>query len=409
MSITPFRFVQAGDFRLHQPLYGVNTIPAHLTHLFLESAYDAAHHAFDRMLSEQVDFLVLTGDILDPDLAGPRGVIALADELTRIAESGINVYWVSQDIDVARKWPRSVALPDNVHLIARGTTGHILCARDGQPLAQLDISADRAYRSGLAGDGQGNDHELPLFTVGHSADVSELWNESQIDYIAVTGEHLSQTYRSHRPLLCCSGTHQGRCPSETGPHGVSLVNVNDDREIHCQSLETDVLRWRTERIEIVENSSRDDIEFQLYERTDQLLQQDPNRHLFLTWLLAGPGPMPSSGPLDDRETLEELSRWLCEEFRDRTPVVWAVDMQREAVDSVPQNWYEEDTIRGDFLRGIVEYQENDPSNLSLEQMIPDSCSAGRIKTLLSTTDATQRARLLNDSALLGCELLRGPQ
>ena len=44
-----------------------------ITDLFVDSAYGAARRVFEAACTEQVDFLILAGDVLDAKRTGPRG------------------------------------------------------------------------------------------------------------------------------------------------------------------------------------------------------------------------------------------------------------------------------------------------------------------------------------------------
>ena len=68
-----FRFIHAADLHLEQAPQGVAHVPDHLKDLFVDSAYTAARRVFEAACTEQVDFLVLAGDVLDARRTGPRG------------------------------------------------------------------------------------------------------------------------------------------------------------------------------------------------------------------------------------------------------------------------------------------------------------------------------------------------
>ena len=73
MSGRPFRFLQAGDLHLELPLQGLAEIPDHLRPTLIDAPFLAAEQVFETAAAEHVDFVVLTGDVLNPEHAGPRG------------------------------------------------------------------------------------------------------------------------------------------------------------------------------------------------------------------------------------------------------------------------------------------------------------------------------------------------
>ncbi len=86
MPIRPFQFVHASDLHLERPPSGVEEVPDHLKRLFIDAAYRAAEKVFDTAVTSQADFLLLVGDILDPDLAGPARLRVLV-RAVRTAET----------------------------------------------------------------------------------------------------------------------------------------------------------------------------------------------------------------------------------------------------------------------------------------------------------------------------------
>ena len=111
MSSRPFRFVHASDFHLERLPSGLAEVPDHLRELFIESAYVAAEKVFETVLSEEAEFLVLSGDILDPRQTGPRGPLFLVEQFNRLAEREIPVYWAGgRAVAKQDSWPKSRAL-----------------------------------------------------------------------------------------------------------------------------------------------------------------------------------------------------------------------------------------------------------------------------------------------------------
>ena len=80
-----FRFIHASDFHLEAPVYGLAEAPEPLREVLLEAPYRAANNVFDAALRHEVDFLVLAGDVVAPEAAGPRALIFLRDQFALLA------------------------------------------------------------------------------------------------------------------------------------------------------------------------------------------------------------------------------------------------------------------------------------------------------------------------------------
>src|SRR5688572_19005640 len=116
----PLRLVHASDFHLELPLYGLAEIPDHLRELLIEAPYSAAKQVFETALAEDVDAVLLAGDLLHVDRAGPPAIVLLLDQFARLGERKIPIYWAGGTVDTPDSWPRSVVLPENVHVFPVG-------------------------------------------------------------------------------------------------------------------------------------------------------------------------------------------------------------------------------------------------------------------------------------------------
>jgi hypothetical protein len=73
MTDGSIRFLHTSDCHLERTLQGACELPERLREWFTEAPYRATQRLFDAAISESVDFVVLAGDVLDANLAGPRG------------------------------------------------------------------------------------------------------------------------------------------------------------------------------------------------------------------------------------------------------------------------------------------------------------------------------------------------
>ena len=157
MSGELIRFLHASDFHLEQPLYGLTSVPEHLRELVLDGPYLAATRVFDNAILEHVDFVVLSGDILDPLHAGPRALAFLLEQFERLRERDIRVYWAGGQLDSPDAWPATVPLPSNVRLFQTSRLEERTHIRDEQSQATLmGISWSdrlRIHPSEFRGDG----------------------------------------------------------------------------------------------------------------------------------------------------------------------------------------------------------------------------------------------------------------
>ena len=291
MSNWPFRFVHASDFHLEQPLAGVAEVPEHLRELFLKAPYTAAARVFETALIEQAAFLILSGDILHPLYAGPRGAMFLCEQFARLAQREIAVYWVGGMVDPPDQWPTSIALPGNVHVFPRCRVDEFVHEHDGKPIARLLGTGADKQRLIRAGDFHPDSSGLPTIAIAYgSADLATLQSRD-IHYWALGGRHDRATPAGTPHVIHYCGSPQGRRPEESGVHGCTLVQVNEKQQFRTSLVPTDAVRWLGERILVNKDTIQTDLETRFRERIHSLCESVPNSHLLITWTIAGGGPL----------------------------------------------------------------------------------------------------------------------
>jgi hypothetical protein len=79
------------------------------------------------------------------------------------------------------------------------------------------------------------------------------------------------------------------------------------------------------------------------------------------------------------------------------------------VATLPPEWYEQEAIRGDFLREVRQYQMNPDEPLALEEYLDPRHLAGTLSASVAIRDPQHRERVLREAALLGVDLLSGEE
>ncbi len=389
MSNWPFRFVHASDFHLEQPLSGVTEVPEHLGDLFLEAPYAAAAKVFETVLMEQAEFLILSGDILHPFHAGPRGIVFLCEQFARLAQREIPVYWAGGTVDPPDQWPASVALPGNVHIFPRGRVDEFIFQHDGSPAARLLGTSQNKQSTIRAGEFHPDPSGLPTIAVGHGGADPTAMQARNIHYWALGGRHDRATPAVAPHMIHYCGSPQGRRPEENGVHGCTLVQVDEGLQIRTSLVPTDTVRWFNERILTDKETSQADLETRFRQRIHSLHESAPNLHLLITWTVAGRGPLIEQ--LHGGRLGASLLDQLRVDYGFGTPAAWSLSIETEAADDVPEEWYEQETIRGDFLREIRRLEMNCDEPLDLHDYICEAHRAGSLGAIRTWPTKTPAA------------------
>lgn len=407
MVAWPFRFVHASDLHLERVAEGISEVPDHLRGILVDGAYRAVERLVDTALAEDVDFLILSGDVLNPLTTGPRGPLFLGNQFQRLSERKISVYWASGMVDPPDAWPAWLKLPETVHLFPKGQVAEIIHQRNGMSLARLvGRGRDRERVVDLAGfeaDPSG------LFTIGvvHGEFESANLASHGLHYWALGGAHARSTLGTSPCVAHYSGTTLGRNRGETGPHGGTLVQVDDQRRVRTNPFSTDAFRWCDEYLVLDEHTTRDGLEALFRDRVRALADAAPDAVLLVSWTLAGVGPL--MGKLRSGPLAAELLAGLRADFGEATPARWSLSIECEPATRLPDDWYEQETFLGDYLRALRHYQVNADESLGLEEYLDERHRAGTLGSLAEIADPAARERILRAAAQLGADLLRGEE
>jgi DNA repair exonuclease SbcCD nuclease subunit len=407
MSQRPLRFVHASDFHLEMPLQGVAEVPDHLRQRFVDAPYAAAEKVFDTVLAEEAEFLVLSGDILHPAGTGPRGPLLLSEQFARLAQRQIPVYWAAGAVDPPEVWPAFLPLPENVHVSPRGRVTQVVHQRDDMSVARVLLASRDGNRMFRAGDFAPDPAGLFCVAAVHGGIETAALGMNGIDYWALGGRHDRSTLCSAPPMAHYAGSPQGRRPDEAGAHGCTIVQVDENRQPRTQMASTDTIRWLSERVVVEVSTSRSELELLLRERLRTLVETTPKIDLLVSWTVAGDGPLIAQ--LRRGKLAAELLDVLRSEHGFAAPAAWSVSMEVEPLAGLPPEWYEQETIRGDFLRAIRQFEMNQGEPLELERYMSEAHLAGALAPAAAISDKTVRMAVLHDVAWLGIDLLSGEE
>lgn len=250
-----FRFIHAADLHLDSPLQGLQAHEG----APLDVLRGATRRAFENLvqlaIDEQVDFVVIAGDLYDGDWRDYSTGLFFRSQMARLNASGIPVYLIAGNHDAASVISKKLGLPDNVQVFSTRTTESfevpglpVIIHGRGFPHRAVPENLALDYPSAIPGKfNLGLLHTSLTGRPGHAtyAPCSEqdLRNKGY-GYWALGHVHQPEVI-SKDPWIVFAGNCQGRHARETGPRGCCLVSVNDAREVESVEQRTlDVVRWQ---------------------------------------------------------------------------------------------------------------------------------------------------------------------
>jgi hypothetical protein len=398
--------LHASDLHLELPLEGVAHVPASLRELFRDAPYRAALRLFDHALADQVDFVVLAGDVIDFDTCGSRGLAWLVEQFERLKSAGIGVYWSSGVAEMSTSMPVEVRWPANVKLFwSSRPADAVHCRSDGTPVAHI-------VAQGRSDDGCIRPESfwphaagLPSIAIIHGRIDTAALASRGIHYWALGGRHEAATLLESPTVVHYPGTIQGRGPSQVGMHGCTLVEWSPDGLPRTVPIACDAARWSRLDVTVDPQTTREQLQRTMKDRVAQMSAVDPSVPLLVSWQVRGDGPLASQ--LRRGRLAAEILGWLRSEFGSRSPDVWSVALD---VDTPPPRIPDEhdETMLGFYLRTIDEMTTRaDSDRLDLSAYLGEAESAESHHARLP--DAAAETRILRQAALLGIDLLAGEE
>lgn len=248
-----FRFIHAADVHLDSPLRGLEAYQD----APVEQIRCAARRAFDNLvdlaIDEEVDFVLLAGDLYDREWKDYNTGIFFVNRMGRLRDAGIPVFMVSGNHDAASQITRALNLPDNVTLFShRKCESRILdqlgVAIHGQSFASRAVADDLTQQYPQGNSGFFNIGILHTSLNGRPG--HDPYAPCTLDALRSKGYqywalgHVHQREEVARdPWVVFPGNIQGRQIRETGAKGCTLVTVDDHQRVSIEMRELDVLRW----------------------------------------------------------------------------------------------------------------------------------------------------------------------
>ncbi|OAP40470.1 serine/threonine protein phosphatase [Sinorhizobium glycinis] len=240
----PFRFVHTADLHLDSPLRSLALRNEELAAIVRGATRNALVRIVDLCIAENVDALLIAGDLYDGNQTSMNTALFLAGELRRLDEAGIRTFVIRGNHDAQSQVTRELTLPPSVHVFAgrgkpmlaktleNGRTVHIHGMSFADPHAPESLLphfhppvADAInigmLHTSLAGSA-GHDPYAPC-------SVADLERHGY-DYWALGHIHQRQVH-SQSPCIVMPGMPQGRDINESGVKGVTLVTIDDDGEV----------------------------------------------------------------------------------------------------------------------------------------------------------------------------------
>ena len=274
------RFLHAADIHLDSPLRGLSAYEGAPVDLLRTATRRAFSQLVDMAIEEDVDFVVIAGDLYDGDWRDYNTGLFFVREMGRLNQAEIPVFLVYGNHDAESEITKQLTLPKNVKSFsARKPETHRLeeidVALHGQSFRSAATTENLAVGYPDPVTGWLNIGVLHTALEGHAAhatyapcSLAELQSKGY-DYWALGHVH-EFAIHSEDPWVVFPGNLQGRHIRELGPRGAVMVSADSDG-ISLERVFVDVVRWFHVEVDVSEAQTIDDAVTLVGERFDEVV------------------------------------------------------------------------------------------------------------------------------------------
>jgi DNA repair protein SbcD/Mre11 len=263
------KFVHAADLHLDSPLAGLSKYEGAPVEQIRGATRRALENLVKLCLAEQVQLLLIAGDLYDGDWRDYSTGLFFAKQMAALRAGNVRVVWIRGNHDAASKLTAHLNLPDNVRELSYKKPDSFLLedlgvAVHGQGFDSRDVTSDLSLRypepkRGLFNIGllhtalEGRAGHAPYAPCRLSALVDRGY-----DYFALGHVHTREVL-SERPWIVFPGNLQGRHARETGAKGASLVTVDGEQVRAVEHRALDAVRWHVAHADVSAERSIDGV------------------------------------------------------------------------------------------------------------------------------------------------------
>ncbi|MDQ0351661.1 DNA repair exonuclease SbcCD nuclease subunit [Alkalibacillus filiformis] len=236
------RFLHSADLHLDSPYKGMRHLPGNILTDVKASTFKAFRRLIDLAIEQQVDFVLLVGDLFDQDSASLKSLVALKDGLKKLEQHNIKAFISFGNHDYQMLKKVDLTFPSNTYVFTQQDVTSFPFEKDGEILADIHgfsyesravteskvheyspVSNDRFQIATLHGSSKtNNEHDQ------YAPFLLEQLKATPFDYWALGHIHKREIL-SYQPYIVYPGNIQGRHIKETGEKGCYIVDLSQNQ------------------------------------------------------------------------------------------------------------------------------------------------------------------------------------
>ncbi|MBS4171883.1 DNA repair exonuclease [Bacillus sp. FJAT-49736] len=250
-------FIHCADLHLDSPFVGLQYMPKEIFNRIQESTFTAFTKVVDAAISQNVDFVIISGDLYDGEDRSIKAQARLRKQLERLANEKIEVYIVHGNHDHLGGVWTTIEMPDNAHIFSANVEMMEYISKTGVKVHLYGFSYPekhvRERRIDLYNKIPGADLDIGILH-GHCEGGSSIHQtyalfsirdllEKDMDYWALGHIHKRQILHQD-PYIVYPGNIQGRSLKEQSMKGCYAVTLSKN-EASLNFIETSDIIWES--------------------------------------------------------------------------------------------------------------------------------------------------------------------
>lgn len=265
------KFIHTADIHLDSPLTGLSAYGDAPVEMLRNATREAFTNLVSEAIEQQVDFMVIAGDLYDGTWKDHNTGIYFCAEMGRLKKAGIPVYLLFGNHDAESEMTKKLQWPDNVFTFdsRRPQTffiDHLKVALHGHSFRDKETIENLV--TGYPAPAQGMFNIGVLHTALEGNTAHPTYAPCSLDELHAKGYHYWALGHVHEhqvwqgaSTVVFPGNLQGRHIRETGARGAVLVTADEAgvEKVEVERLIVDVLRWHSLEIDVADCHSLADV------------------------------------------------------------------------------------------------------------------------------------------------------
>lgn len=284
------KFIHTADIHLGSLLHIRRKLDSSYMDIFNNGVYYAFKNLCDAAIKEEVDFILISGDLYDREARSVKGNSFFIEQCNRLKEKQIKVYVIGGNHDPVNEISELFNLPANVHIFSSKQPEVIeYIDKRGNTAARI---IGQSYRSKWESRRMHLSYAAPaddVLNIGllHTqldnsssyvpSSLQELKNIESIHYWALGHIHKREILSNEPTAIAYSGMPQGTDFGEEGLGGALLIEAQDNVISSVKFIPSALVVWKNIRIELDKSdevNNLSDLEKVMLAKAEELLQEE---------------------------------------------------------------------------------------------------------------------------------------